>query len=63
MSLVAGVVLLNDLREEGFAADAAADCEEGFDKAMNRDYAVIALDLMMRVLNGPKLRTRGRTTI
>lgn len=57
--------LLEHLREEGFAADAAADGEEGLYKAMNWEYDAVILDVMMPKLDGfdvlQKLRTAGRT--
>jgi two-component system OmpR family response regulator len=58
--------LLDYLRDEGFAADAAADGEEGFYKATNWDYDVIVLDVMIPLADGfevlRKLRAKGRTT-
>lgn len=56
--------LLEHLREEGFAADAAADGEEGFYKATNWEYDAVVLDVMMPKMDGfevlRKLRTEGR---
>ncbi len=58
--------LLDYLRDEGFAADAAADGEEGFYKATNWEYDVIVLDAMIPLADGfevlRKLRATGRTT-
>jgi len=58
--------VLDYLRDEGFAADAAADGEEGFYKATNWDYDVIVLDVMIPPPDGfellRKLRATGRTT-
>jgi two-component system, OmpR family, response regulator len=57
--------LLDYLRDEGFATDAAADGEEGLYKAMNWDYDALILDVMMPVMDGfevlKKLRGAGRT--
>ncbi len=58
--------LLDYLRDEGFAADASANGEEGFYKAANWDYDVIVLDVMIPMADGfevlRKLRATGRTT-
>jgi two-component system OmpR family response regulator len=55
--------LLDYLRDEGFAADAAADGEEGLYKATNWPYDAIVLDVMMPKMDGfellKKLRTAG----
>lgn len=57
--------LLEHLREEGFAADAAIDGEEGFYKATNWEYDAVVLDVMMPKMDGfevlRKLRMEGRT--
>jgi two-component system OmpR family response regulator len=56
--------LLDYLREEGFAADAAADGEEGLYKATNWEYDALVLDVMLPVMDGfqvlKKLRLAGR---
>ena len=40
------------LREESFAVDESADGEEGLYKALNWDYDIVVLDVMMPVMNG-----------
>jgi two-component system OmpR family response regulator len=58
--------LLDYLRDEGFAADAAADGEEGLYKALNWDYDAVLLDVTMPVFDGfavlQRLRASGRKT-
>jgi len=45
-------VVAEMLREESFAVDESADGEEGLYKALNWDYDLIILDVMMPILNG-----------
>jgi two-component system, OmpR family, response regulator len=56
--------LLEYLRDEGFAADAALDGEEGLYKAMNWEYDCVVLDVMMPKIDGfevlRQMRTAGR---
>lgn len=54
--------LLKLLREEGYAADAAADGEEGLRKAMECDYDAIVLDYLMPVMDGREMLRRLRHT-
>ncbi|WOO39437.1 response regulator transcription factor [Rubellicoccus peritrichatus] len=44
--------LLDYIRDEGYAADAAANGEEGLYKALNWDYDLIVLDVMLPKLDG-----------
>ena len=56
--------LVKGLREAGFAVDTAADGREGLWYALNNDYDVIILDLMLPGIDGLKilkeLRSKGR---
>jgi DNA-binding response OmpR family regulator len=52
--------LLKVLREEGYAADGAADGAEGLHKALECDYDVILLDHMMPVMDGREMLRRLR---
>lgn len=56
--------LLDYLRDDGFAADAAGDGEEGLYKAQNWDYDLIVLDVMLPKLDGweviQRLRQAGK---
>lgn len=52
--------LLDYVRDEGFAADEAPDGEEGLYKALNWDYDLIVLDVMMPKLDGWELLQRLR---
>ena len=52
--------LLKLLREEGYAADAAADGAEGLRKAMECDYDAIVLDHLMPVMDGREMLRRLR---
>jgi|TARA_B100001059_G_scaffold103151_1_gene102959 two-component system OmpR family response regulator len=45
-------VVVETLREESFAVDESADGEEGLYKALNWDYDIVVLDVMMPVMNG-----------
>ncbi|MEY4378698.1 MAG: hypothetical protein RLZ85_579, partial [Verrucomicrobiota bacterium] len=54
--------LLKLLREEGYAADAAANGEEGLHKAMECDYDAIVLDYLMPVMDGREMLRRLRHT-
>jgi two-component system OmpR family response regulator len=56
--LLAG--LMKALREEGYAADGAADGEEGLYKAENNDYDAIVLDVMLPRMDGWELARRLR---
>ena len=57
--------LLDYIRDDGFAADAAGDGEEGLYKAQNWDYDLIVLDVMLPKLDGweviQRLRQAGKT--
>ncbi|WP_269522892.1 response regulator transcription factor [Coraliomargarita parva] len=52
--------LLDYIRDDGFAADAADDGEEGLYKALNWDYDLIVLDVMLPKLDGWELIQRLR---
>ncbi len=52
--------LLDYVRDEGFAADAAPDGEEGLYKVLNWDYDLIVLDVMLPKLDGWELLQRLR---
>lgn len=58
--LLAG--LLGALRDEGYAADGAADGEEGLFKAENYDYDAVVLDIMLPRLDGWEVLRRLRQT-
>src|SRR5438105_12278355 len=45
-------VLVQALREDGYAVDEAADGEEGLYKAKSWDYDAVVLDLMLPRLDG-----------
>lgn len=45
-------VVVETLREESFAVDESADGEEGLYKALNWDYDIVVLDVMMPLMNG-----------
>lgn len=53
------------MRDEGFATDSAEDGEEGLYKAMNWDYDLLLLDVMLPGIYGwdvlRKLRNAGKT--
>ena len=53
------------LNESGFITDTAVNGEEGIYLAMEHDYVLIVLDIMLPVLDGwrvlEKLRARGQT--
>lgn len=55
------------LREESFAVDESPDGEEGLYKALNWDYDLIVLDVMMPVMDGwevlEKLRKEKQTPV
>jgi two-component system OmpR family response regulator len=52
--------LLQAVREDGYAADGAADGEEGFYKAESYDYDAIVLDVMLPELDGWEVLQRLR---
>ncbi|HWX20229.1 MAG TPA: response regulator transcription factor [Candidatus Binatia bacterium] len=54
--------LLRAVREDGYAADGAADGEEGLYKAENYDYDAIVLDIMLPGLDGWEVLRRLRKT-
>jgi heavy metal response regulator len=58
--------LKNGLKEEGYAVDDAFDGQTGFDMAIENDYDMIILDLMLPGLDGitlcKKLREQGNNT-
>ena len=58
--------LKNGLREEGYAVDDAFDGQAGFDLAVENEYDIIILDLMLPGLDGitlcKKLREQGNHT-
>lgn len=56
--LVSG--LLRSLRKEGYSVDVAMDGEEGLYKALNTEYAVIVLDVMLPLLDGWEVLARLR---
>ncbi len=60
-------VVVETLREESFAVDESPDGEEGLYKALNWDYDLVVLDVMMPVLDGwevlEKLRREKQTPV
>ncbi len=54
--------LLQAIREEGYAADGAADGEEGLFKAETYDYDLIVLDIMLPRVDGCEVLRRLRQT-
>ena len=58
--------LMDYLHEEGFVVSGAAEGEDGLHKAMNWDYDLIILDVMLPVTDGwtilQRLRDMGKTT-
>lgn len=58
--------LKNGLKEEGYAVDDAYDGQTGFDMAVENEYDIIILDLMLPGLDGitlcKKLREQGNNT-
>jgi two-component system OmpR family response regulator len=52
--------LLDYIRDDGFTADAAGDGEEGLYKALNWDYDLVVLDVMLPKLDGWELIQRLR---
>jgi len=58
--------LKNGLKEEGYAVDNAFDGQTGFDMAVENEYDIIILDLMLPGLDGitlcKKLREEGNHT-
>ncbi|HEV8460093.1 MAG TPA: response regulator transcription factor, partial [Gaiellaceae bacterium] len=53
-------VVARALREDGYAADEAADGEDGLFKATHYDYDAVVLDLMLPRIDGWALLTRLR---
>ncbi|MDA7865940.1 response regulator transcription factor [Akkermansiaceae bacterium] len=60
-------VVAETLREESFAVDESADGEEGLYKALNWDYDIVVLDVMMPMMDGwevlEKLRREKQTPV
>ena len=60
-------VVVETLREESFAVDESADGEEGLYKALNWDYDIVVLDVMMPMMDGwevlEKLRREKQTPV
>jgi two-component system, OmpR family, response regulator len=54
--------LLQGLRDDGYAADGAADGEEGLYKAESYEYDAIVLDIMLPVMDGWEVLRRLRRT-
>jgi two-component system, OmpR family, response regulator len=54
--------LLRAVREDGYAADGAADGEDGLYKAESYDYDAIVLDIMLPRIDGWELLRRLRKT-
>src|SRR3954454_10392304 len=54
--------LLQAVREDGYAADGAADGEEGLFKAQNYEYDAILLDTMLPGIDGWEVLSRLRDT-
>jgi two-component system, OmpR family, response regulator len=54
--------LMTALREDGYAADGAADGEDGLYKAENCDYDAVILDIMLPRMDGWELLRRLRKT-
>jgi two-component system OmpR family response regulator len=54
--------LVQSLREEGYAADQAADGPEGLFKASGCDYEAVVLDLMLPGMDGLEVLRRLRKT-
>jgi two-component system OmpR family response regulator len=52
--------LLQAVREDGYAADGAADGEEGFYKAESSDYDAVVLDIMLPGIDGWEVLRRLR---
>jgi DNA-binding response OmpR family regulator len=59
-------LLARGLREEGFAVDVSGDGDDGASRAVEQDYDLIVLDVMLPGLDGfevlEQLRTKGRRT-
>lgn len=60
-------VVAETLREESFAVDESPDGEEGLYKALNWDYDIVILDVMMPIMDGwqvlEKLRKEKQTPV
>ena len=60
-------IVVETLREESFATDSSPDGEEGLYKALNWDYDLVILDVLMPVMDGwevlQKLRAKKQTPV
>ena len=60
-------VIVETLREESYATDSSGDGEEGLYKALNWDYDLVVLDVMLPIINGwevlQKLRAQKQTPV
>ncbi|YCM42696.1 response regulator transcription factor [Verrucomicrobiaceae bacterium 227] len=60
-------IIVETLREESFATDSSPDGEEGLYKALNWDYDLVVLDVLMPVMDGwevlQKLRAEKQTPV
>jgi len=60
-------IVAETLREESFSVDESADGEEGLYKALNWDYDLVVLDVLMPVMDGwevlEKLRKEKQTPV
>ncbi|MEJ6578537.1 MAG: response regulator transcription factor [Akkermansiaceae bacterium] len=60
-------IVVETLREESFATDSSPDGEEGLYKALNWDYDLVVLDVLMPVMDGwevlQKLRAQKQTPV
>lgn len=60
-------IIVETLREESFATDSSPDGEEGLYKALNWDYDLVILDVLMPVMDGwevlQKLRAQKQTPV
>ena len=60
-------IVVETLREESFATDSSPDGEEGLYKALNWDYDLVVLDVLMPIMDGwevlQKLRAKKQTPV